>query len=53
MLERYPHIRAQAKRDAIETLESVSFTSAEAQKWTQSNQRESTENTEQPEKVLN
>ncbi len=53
MLERYSHIRAQAKRDAIETLESTGFTDAEAQKWAQSNQGDATVIAEQPEKVLN
>ncbi|HEY9157079.1 site-specific integrase [Candidatus Binatus sp.] len=53
MLERYSHIRAQAKREAIETLESAGFTGAEAQKWAQSAQSETTESAEQPEKVLN
>ena len=53
MLERYSHIRAQAKRDAIETLESAGFTGAEAQKWAQSAQGEATENASPTEKVLN
>ncbi len=53
MLERYSHIRAQAKRNAIETLESADFTGVEAQKWAQSPQAETTETAEQPEKVLN
>jgi integrase len=53
MLERYSHIRAQAKRDAIETLESTGFTGAEAQKWAQSNQGEATVIAEHSEKVLN
>ena len=53
MLERYSHIRAQAKREAIETLESMGFTCAEAQKWAQSAQGEAAENVTQPEKVLN
>lgn len=52
MLERYSHIRAQAKREAIETLES-GFTGAEAQKCAQSSQGEATVIVEQPEKVLN
>jgi len=53
MLERYSHIRAQAKREAIETLESAGFTGAEAQKWAESAQTEATVIEEQPEKVLN
>jgi integrase len=53
MLERYSHIRAQAKRDAIETLESTGFTGVEAQKWAQSTKSEATVIVEQPEKVLN
>jgi hypothetical protein len=53
MLERYSHIRAQAKREAIGTLESTGFTDAEEQKWAQSNQGEATLIVEQSEKVLN
>src|SRR5271169_6094328 len=36
MLERYSHIRAQAKRDAIATLESEDSQSTGAQNWAQS-----------------
>ncbi len=51
MLVHYSHIRAEAKRDAIETLESTGFTGAEAQKWAQSNQGDATA-IAQPEKGI-
>jgi len=53
MLERYSHIRAEAKREAIEGLESADFTNAGAQKWAQSAETEAPESDEQSEKVLN
>jgi integrase len=53
MLERYSHIRAEAKREAINTLEVALFEGAGAQNWAQSKQTERPEAYAQAEKVLN
>jgi integrase len=53
MLERYSHIRAQAKRDAITTLESAAFEGAGAQNWAQSGEDDAPESSDLSEKTLN
>lgn len=53
MLERYSHIRAQAKRDAIATLESKDSQSVGAQKWAQSAKSGEPDNADVSEKALN
>ncbi len=53
MLERYSHIRAQAKRDAISTLECAVFERAGAQNWAQSAEDDTPDNPDLQEKALN
>jgi len=53
MLERYSHIRAQAKRDAIATLETVNFQGAGAQNWAQSAESEAPAPADISEKSMN
>lgn len=52
MLERYSHIRAQAKRDAIESLETGDFSAGRAQNWAQTPVNTAPEESDISEKTL-